>query len=84
MFKSFESSDNFPKACVLFMTYDVERVTLSTFHGSYHTTVCLRVIFSIFSSNSEASASELLGNIEEMLPQYYIDSDSNSKSSATH
>ena len=28
-----------------------------------------------FSSNSEASASELLVNLEEMIPLYYIDRD---------
>ena len=32
-------------------------------------------ISSIFSSNSEAKASELLENIEEMLPLYYMHSD---------
>ena len=31
--------------------------------------------FFSFSSNSEASASELLENLEEMLPQYYNESD---------
>ena len=28
-----------------------------------------------FSSNSEASAAELLENLEEILPQYHIDND---------
>ena len=32
-------------------------------------------ISNIYSSNSETSASELLQNLEEMFPQYYLNSD---------
>ena len=35
----------------------------------------MSIISSIFSINSEANASELLKNIEEMFPVYYIHSD---------
>ena len=43
-------------------------------------------ISSRFSGNSEAFASELLENLEEMFPRYYMDSDviSKFKSSTTH
>ena len=60
--------------------------------NNYNDAASLSLIFqknmfsSTFSSNSEVSASELLENLEEMFPQYYMGSDvmSRFKSSTMH
>ena len=50
------------------------------------TTVTRKLSFSMFSSNSEANALELLKNLEDMFPLYYMYKDicNGFKSSTTH
>ena len=59
----------------------MNRFTQSCVHGPHSLNIS-----SIFSSNSEEEASELLENIEEMLPRYYMKSHViiEFKSSITH